>query len=109
MREITSSEKKFISTLLKHSSKNFEVPKLVRELDDGGMGSFSFDLNETKKREKSLVEGNFEDKDGCIVDFELTLDSQGDLFELDFFKVDFSPLINLPSEDQIKITTSNIT
>ena len=75
-------------------------------MKDGRMGSISFDLKGDQSRTRQIIAGNFKDKDGVIVDFELTADNEGNLFELDIWKVDFSPLISLPNEKEIKITAT---
>ena len=76
-------------------------------MKDGRMGSISFDLKGDQSRTRQIIAGNFKDKDGVIVDFELTADNEGNLFELDIWKGDFSPLISLPNEKEIKITAHN--
>ncbi|PQB06088.1 hypothetical protein BST85_13370 [Aureitalea marina] len=80
---------------------------MVLSMKDGNMGSISFDITGEQSRAKQLVAGWFTDSDGTHVDFELTIDKQGSLYELDIWKVDFSPLTSLPNEDEIKITAPN--
>jgi hypothetical protein len=107
MREITNKERQFVSILLKRSHHQVEIPEMVISMKDGRMGSISFDLKGDQSRTRQIIAGNFKDKDGVIVDFELTADNEGNLFELDIWKVDFSPLISLPNEKEIKITAHN--
>lgn len=77
----------------------------VAEMSDGGMGSLLFDSKRGKQRslEKSIVEGEFLDKDDVVVSISLNVDQYGDLFELDAWKVDFSPLIAWPEPEQVAV------
>ncbi|TYP98802.1 hypothetical protein C7447_102117 [Tenacibaculum adriaticum] len=105
IREIREEEKKLIAHIVKDE---IEIPKFIRELKDGGMGSISFDLNKKSIRYESLFNAEFIDSDGLLVDIELTIDEQGNLFEFDFFKVDFNKLINYPKYENLTITKCNI-
>jgi hypothetical protein len=73
---------------------------LVQEMADGGMGSLYLvhPLKEHNKRHfgRRVAETQFADSDGVQVIASLNVDKDGDLFELDIWKVDFSPLIRLP-------------
>lgn len=82
---------------------------MVKTLEDGEMGSISFDLKGTQQRETQITAGNFYDLDGTMVDFELTADKEGNLYELDLWKTDFSKLIALPELNEIKLITPNDT
>ena len=42
------------------------------------------------------------DDDGVLVSIELTVDERDELFELDFWKVDFSPLRRYPNPEDLK-------
>ena len=77
----------------------------VRELNDGGMGSLAFVQEENKKQRfgKRLVTGEFMDKDGVKVQLGVNLDDSGRLFELDVWKVDFSPLRAWPLPSDVRI------
>ncbi|MCW2411880.1 hypothetical protein M2345_001639 [Sphingobium sp. B8D3D] len=70
---------------------------LVEEMDDGGMGSLSF-VSQKLERTYGGEAGScgFYDEDGMQVRVGLILDQDGDLYELDLWKVDFSPLIKIP-------------
>ena len=79
---------------------------LVRDMPDGGMGSIQFyrSANLDKRRfGKQIAEGAFRDVDGVPVSVTLNMDQQGELFELDFFKGDFSPLISYPDLEDLEI------
>ncbi len=79
-----------------------EISKLrASPMDDGGMGSLrlSEDNNALSQRRfgSKISEINFMDSDSIPVTIALLLDEQGNLFELDVFKSNFSPLIAVPS------------
>ena len=107
MREISKSELKLVNYLLEKAGKPTQIPKMVRPLKDGGMGSISFDLKESRKRDSQIIGGSFKDSDGVLVDFELTADENNELFELDLWKVDFSRLLKYPQLNEITITPHN--
>lgn len=72
----------------------------VSDMNDGGMGSLSF---ETTKQDRmygrTLSEGWFKDEDGFPVLVAINLDMEDEIFELDSWKVDFSPRRRLPESD----------
>jgi hypothetical protein len=79
---------------------------LVENMDDGEMGSLlfqSFDNNSNRSFGKILAEAEFLDKDKVPVYVQLNLDNHSQLFELDIWKVDYSPVSRLPNLDQIVI------
>jgi len=107
MRELTKDEEAFMHFVLGKVNSNLHIPKIVVEMKDGGMGSLSFDLDGTESRFDQVVGGEFTDVDGTLVDFEVTVTSKGALFELDFWKVDFSPLVRFPKTNEIRIRTTD--
>ncbi|MDR3322641.1 MAG: hypothetical protein LBS89_00345 [Zoogloeaceae bacterium] len=72
---------------------------LAEEMNDGGMDSLRFFASDDAHRcfEKQLLERQFIDANEISVPVVVNLDDQGDLFELDIWKVDFSPLKQFPS------------
>ena len=74
-------------------------------MDDGGMGSVRFirEDGRVRKLSNALVEAEFQDSDGVIVLVSLNLDDYGELFEFDFWKVNFSKLIKYPEPSEITI------
>ncbi len=81
----------------------FEVPEFVRDLNDGKMGSISFDIEKVQCRNKQIAAAEYIDSDGILVEIELTCDKNGKLFELDFWKVNFSQLRIYPNIENLKI------
>jgi hypothetical protein len=69
----------------------------VEDVEDGGMGSLRFvsDKPDPRLGEK-VAEARFLDEDNVAVLVALYLDHEGDLYELDSWKTDYSPLKRIP-------------
>jgi hypothetical protein len=78
---------------------------LVGDMLDGGMGSIRFAIPEARDRRFGQVAATAEyvDSDSVLVSIALNLDEQGDIFEVDFWKVDFSPLRRYPHPRDLKM------
>lgn len=100
IREIKEIEKLLLQKLIDKAEVKIRSYSylLVEELRDGGMGSVRFHLkedNQTKRNFGSCVsEIKFKDKDGIDVILSLYLDTDGDVFELDVWKTNFSKVLN---------------
>lgn len=72
---------------------------MATDMDDGGMGSLRF-LSSAEDRwyDRTVSEAWFRDSDGVPVVVSLNVDGGADLFELDSWKVDFSPRNKLPTD-----------
>jgi hypothetical protein len=104
MRAITEDERRLIGLILRRSGSSLAPPEegsMVRPLDDGGMGSLSLDIEAKEKFGAVIGEVKFRDSDGVGVSAALYLDSQGQLYELDMFKGDFSRLLRWPTESDL--------
>jgi hypothetical protein len=79
----------------------------VTDADDGDMGEVRFNFPNKTQRcfGEQISRAEFFDADGVLVSVTLNLDSDGELFELDFWKTDFKPLLKYPRADQIKISS----
>jgi hypothetical protein len=75
----------------------------VADMHDGGMGSIRFVQPEPQPFGKELAEAQYVDSDGVLVSIALNTDIMGRLFELDFWKVDFSPLRRYPEPSDLVI------
>jgi hypothetical protein len=73
----------------------------VTDMQDGGMGSIRFLGSGPKSFGMALVEAQYLDSDGVLVSITVNGDKQGELFELDFWKVDFSPLKRYPNPSDV--------
>ena len=100
MRKIKDKERKLIKSIVNDKK---EIPNLVKDLNDGEMRSISFDLKNEFERFESIFKAEYIDSDKILVDIELTVNERGDLYELDFFKVDFGKLITYPTFNKLKI------
>jgi len=104
-RKINKDEKRLLSFLINNSivsiADNWDEEILVVPMADDGMGSLTLVpkpelLSVERKFGKQVSEYRFFDIDGTEVIASLNLDSNGNLFELDIWKTDFSPLIKIP-------------
>ncbi|SNR28790.1 DUF6984 family protein [Hymenobacter mucosus] len=69
----------------------------VEDLTDGGVGSIRFVSTKLRRRlGSSIAELWYSDEDGVAVLASLYLDEEGELYELDSWKVDGSPLRRIP-------------
>jgi hypothetical protein len=75
----------------------------VTDMQDGGMGSIRFVQPEPTSFGKALVEAQYVDSDGVLVIIAVNTDNNGDLFEVDFWKVDFSPLRRYPKPSDLAV------
>lgn len=103
MRLLNLAEKELILHMLDRASRaahfrDMLADYLVEDMSDGGMGSvrFSSPNAEGRRLGELLYQMEFADEDGVPVIATLFLDSLGQLFELDMWKVDFSPLKRFP-------------
>ncbi len=99
------SEILFLEFLIQKASLKFPIDwhigLHVVELNDGGMGSLHLlprGVEEGTYRlfGERISECQFKDIDGVDVIASLYLDRTGRLFELDIWKVDFTPLVSRP-------------
>lgn len=72
-------------------------------MSDGGMGSVKFIIPDGRSLGMTLVEADYLDEDGVLVSIAVNADDQGGLYEVDFWKTDFSPLKQFPRPELVKI------
>jgi hypothetical protein len=72
----------------------------VLPMDDGGMGSFR--LVPLPCGGNPVAEATYEDDDGVEVRITLFVDENDEPVQVDFWKIDFTPLISFPSHNQLK-------
>ena len=111
-RELSYEEKALLVELLKSKPETLYIIGsldgfVVKEMDDGGMGSFSLvpkDSQDTSRAfGRQLVLAEYTDRDGVPVSLALNVDSHGKLYELDVWKVNFAPLRAWPNPPDIRI------
>ncbi len=106
IRKPSTQELELIKLLVRKATKvlslNWETELRVRSMQDGEMGSLSLfpngETTEDRKFGERISEYQFLDADGVDVIVSLNLDNKGELFELDVWKTDFSPLIRFPDK-----------
>ncbi len=93
MRNLKLIEIEILTKLLDIAKLQIDITQLlVSPLNDGGMGSLGIGENyENRQFGEKIAEYMFKDVDGTFVSAALNVDKQGDLYELDIWKVDFSP------------------
>lgn len=104
MRAPTDYELPLIRRLFKIGSRT-EDPRclVVDPMKDGGMGSLRLGPSNGDRRFGwSIAEAIFNDADGTPVRVTLNVDSEGHLFEVDVWRVDFDALQRWPVEDEIQ-------
>ena len=110
-RNFTKEETVIVSFLLRAAKKDdFYISNFISEtqcsdMKDGGMGSLHFMprgqmvANDDREFDYEMRPCHFMDEDGVLVCVALYADSVGLPFELDVWKVNFSPLIRMPNEE----------
>lgn len=68
------------------------------------MGGIRFVGPQSRVFGRTLAEAQYVDSDGVLVSILVNADQDGQLFEVDFWKVDFSPLKRYPAAQDLKIT-----
>lgn len=105
-RALNRTEFLLLEYLIKKSAiafpANWNDGLQVTPMNDGGMGSLTLypkDINGEEERFMGdcISETMFKDKDGVEIIASLNTDSNGNLYELDIWKTDFSPLIEFAS------------
>ncbi|WP_431201974.1 DUF6984 family protein [Bradyrhizobium betae] len=101
-RPLTSNERDLIAFILgQHSPLQVDLD-LVEEMNDGGMGSLRFVGTADRRFGRCIGEAEFDDADGVPVSVALNADQHGMLFELDVWKVDFSPLQRIAALSELR-------
>ncbi len=103
MRPIGKSEIPLVAWLLRLAGAQETAELLqVESMNDGGMGSMRiFPFSDSRIFGETVAEALFEDEDGTPVVASLNLDSQGQLYEVDIWRVDFGPLQRWPNAESL--------
>ena len=107
-RQLREEERELIRFLL---SKTQAVVSLddalgaspVVDMKDGGMGSIRFVGSEPRIMGKVIAEAEYVDSDGVLVSISINSDNDDCLFEVDFWKVDFSSLKRYPKYSELVV------
>lgn len=79
---------------------NFPVSEMVDEYEGGKMGSISLGGN-VNGYAGDLIQAEYVDIDDTPVVITLTQDTDGQLLDLDFWKVDFTKLLEYPTPEKL--------
>ena len=92
-RPLRPEEKALIEHLLTKvpGGKKYAIPE-----EAGSLGEYGLQLSDRGEHAEDLVEATFIDEDRRAVYLTLTANDRGELYELDIWKVDFSPLRRYP-------------
>lgn len=103
-RKLRPEEVSLIRWMIKDTNEGERILReledlIVEEMSDGGMGSLLVVVDGEDKRvySRELAWVDLFDVDQIPVYISLNLDDDGNFFELDVFKGDFSPLIKFPA------------
>ena len=75
----------------------------VVDMKDGGMGSIRFVGSEPRIMGKVIAEAEYVDSDGVLVSIPINSNNDDRLFEVDFWKVDFSSLKRYPKYSELVV------
>jgi hypothetical protein len=107
-RPLTQQERALIIALVPDQELTARIAAtldnaLVVDMNDGGMGSIRFVKEGNRRRACSIATAEYIDEDGVPVTVEVNASADNELFEVDFWKVDFSPLRRYPRlEDLVR-------
>lgn len=103
-RKIRENERNLIVFLLKKLNLNlneYPINEDVEEYEGGIMGSISMGNPDISPYAGDLIQANYVDSDGKEIVITLTKDTNNQLLDLDFWKVDFSKLITYPTPEKL--------
>ena len=115
-RKPSNKEKSVITALLQGKTASTDLVEsledlLVEEINDDGIGSLLLVpkelLNTNRSFGRQVVMGEFTDTDGVPVSLSMNVDTNGNLYELDVWKVDFSKLLTWPDPTDIRIVDNS--
>ncbi len=107
LRPIRENERTLIHYLLEQlhlNPEDYPVNELVDEYEGGKMGSISLG-GDPNAYDGDLIQVEYTDTDEIPVVITLTKDAQGRLLDLDFWKTDFSKLLEYPTPEKVTIRT----
>ncbi|WP_025763324.1 DUF6984 family protein [Dyadobacter tibetensis] len=90
----------FLLEKLKLNPSDHPLPELADEYEGGKMGSIGLQL-QPQEYAGDLIRVEYIDQDQTPVVITLTQDVNGNLLDLDFWKTDFSKLLQYPKPEQI--------
>ena len=103
-RKIKEDEINLIVFLLNKvglAAVEYPINELVEEYEGYVMGSIGLGNPEVSPYAGDLIQAKYIDSDGKEVAITLTMDENGQLLDLDFWKVDFSKLLVYPKPENL--------
>ena len=75
----------------------------VVDIDNGGMGGVRVvhGLGDQQRFGSEIGRASYIDSDGIEVNIAVNIDLNDNFMELDFWKVDFSPLLSFPKQEEL--------
>jgi hypothetical protein len=109
-RPLRLEERELVRAMLRGKPNETELLSsldccLVEDMEDGGMGSVRFVSRSQRRRAlgDAVAEAEYTDEDGVLVHIVINTDDDGELYELDSWKVDFAPLRRYPGPSDIRM------
>jgi hypothetical protein len=104
MRQLLAHERPLVEHLFKAAGLRFDPEAMVvSPMPDGGMGSLALGMGyDSRQMGRQVAECHFVDKDQVSVSATLNVDTQGEPYEVDMWKVDFEPIIEWPASAVIR-------
>jgi hypothetical protein len=104
MRQLLAHERALVSHLFKVAGLPFDPEALiVKPMSDGGMGSLALGTDyESRRMGQQVAECHFVDKDQVLVSATLNVDTEGEPYEVDMWKVNFEPTVEWPASAEIR-------
>lgn len=103
LRTIRKEEKELIEFLLSRSNfeiSQFKINEFVDDYEGGKMGSIGLGKPGAVYF-GDIIQVEYVDTDGTDVVITLTQDTDNQILDLDFWKIDFSKLLQYPTPDKI--------
>jgi hypothetical protein len=106
-RKLRDEEKLLLIALLSNRAdfpifeSNIASGRVV-DMADGGMGSIRFIVSNDSALGMTLAQAQYFDVDGVPVSIVVNADANGGLYELDFWKADFSSLKEYPRPESLE-------
>ncbi|MGL1885401.1 MAG: hypothetical protein OCD76_02705 [Reichenbachiella sp.] len=104
LRAIKPEEKAIINAMIQHAGldeRQAPISELVSEYGDPFMGSINLNNDRPDEYAGDLAKCEYVDEDGEKVVLILTFDKDAKLLDLDFWKSNFSPLVNYPNPETV--------
>ncbi|MBB6459287.1 DUF6984 family protein [Flammeovirga kamogawensis] len=89
------------------NASDFDLPTMVDEYEGGKMGSINFTPPEKAAYGGDIVQVVYNDSDEVPVVITLTKNINNEILDMDFWKKDFSKLLQYPTPDKVAIADKN--